>query len=703
MSVKGISWIEANFEKLIVVIMLLLFLAVLTFQFVLQSNTVEVEGKQYPLAQAFEAAERAAERLQSQLTDDDPQLPSELETRDLAAEFEQAISGDAYEHDRYLSVGEPLSIDVNVSETQFAAGEYAHFEPPAPAEPIAATYRATLDPYAVQEIEGLEQYVPEEQPFDTAWVTVQSQFSGQDLQAAYQRDPDGPGGAVSPMPSSWWASGAGVVEVEVERQRLGDDGEWGPAEAVARMPGITSLTDELDEKATNYRQLQALGAQAASQEQPILRPEFVAILEGEPWVPPSEIPDPDEQSEQQREMRILETRLSSIYRDIQLKEQALTGNTPGAEREREREGRGGGGGDAERRRQSQNENAADRGNQQEDARRASIQRQIDQLNERREQVVAELEDLGWQPDGTGPSEAYDRSAYQRTEPLLEAETVHFWSHDFDVEPGATYRYRTRLVFVNPLFGRKSSLNESLHEYAESKLTRSEWSSWGESVDIGWDEYYFLTGANAGTSALSTASATAELYKFYYGYWRRSQVALEPGDRFIASVDLPDGLQRWDVERPAQEQAWKAPPEGETASSSSIEQPEGIDELLMPNEITVEADSWLLDVVASPMTTPGIGGTTSTVSYEAFIRGPDGRIVSRSPRQDQNSPLYALIESSAELGEDQLPRVPGQAQRAAGGRLDQEYFEDERGMDPRAIEEQRRRERLERMAPGSGGG
>jgi len=97
MGVKGISWTEANFEKLIVAVMLVAFLAVLTFQFVLQSNTVEVGGNQVPLADAFRPAERAAERLQSEINDPDPTLPERIEMRDLGDEFENAISGGVVE------------------------------------------------------------------------------------------------------------------------------------------------------------------------------------------------------------------------------------------------------------------------------------------------------------------------------------------------------------------------------------------------------------------------------------------------------------------------------------------------------------------------------------------------------------------------------------------------------------------------------
>lgn len=700
MGVKGISWIEANFEKLIVVVMLLAFLVVLTFQFVLQSNTVEVEGKQVPLDAAFDPAEKAAERLQSQLSDTDPQLPSELSTRDLAAEFEEAISGGVSTTDRFLPLSEPLAIDVNISDVQFTKGEYASFSPPPPSAPDSASYRATLDPYAVNEIDGMEQYLPAEQPFDTPWVSVQATFSGTDLKAAYENDPDGPGGPISPMPSNWWASGAGVIEVEVERQKRGLDGQWGPAEAVTRMPGITSMTDDLDEQATNYRQLQALGAQAAQQEQPILRPEFVAILEGEPWVPPAEVPDPSEVSQIQGEIKLLERRLSMIDRDIQQKQRALAGPDPQDNR-REREG--GGGGDAERRRQAARDDRGEDNNQQ-DVRRQNIEKQIAQLEERREGVEEELKDLGWQPEDELTLDGFDRDEYTREDPLLESEEVHFWTHDFDVEPGATYRYRTRLVYVNPLFGRKSSLDESLHELADSKLVRSDWSQWGDSVDVSWDEYFFLTGASPGNSAISTASATAELYRFYYGYWRKSQVALEPGDRFIAEIELPEGLQRWNVEEAAQEQAWKPAELDEEGNEQEVEQAEGVEDLLLPEELVVEANAWLLDVVASPMVTAGIGGQT-TALFEALVRGPDGQIATRSPRIDEGLPLYSIIKASAELGEDQLPRIPGQAPRDRSGAGGRGFDEGLNNMDDIRQQELRRRQEREydEFGPGGGGG
>lgn len=654
MSVKGISWIEANFEKLIVVVMLLAFLLVLIFQFVLSSSAVEVGGSKVPLADAFKPAERAAERLQSQINDPNPTLPESIETVDLAAKFEEALSGSVAKADRFLAVADPLALEVAAGDVVFAAAEFAPLVPPAPTQPVAASYRATLDPYAVKEIEGLAAYLPSEQPFDTPWVSVQGSVSGAELRAAYESDPDGPTGVISPLPTNWWSQSVGILAVETERQERDVEGNWGPAVPVTRLPGTMSPLDNLDEVATNYRQLESVGTLAAKNEDVILRPEFFSILEGEAWIPPTEVPDPSEVGDIKSQIRTLERRLAGIDRDIEQKRAALTAQPARGGSDGRDGGEGREGGDESRRRTERPQPQADPN--QVDPRVAAIQRQIDALTKRREGVVEELTELGWQPaDRTGTSAAYDRSEYAHAEPLLDADEIHFWTHDLDVEPGATYRYRTRLTVVNPMFGRKSSLDPSLHELADAKLTHSPWSEWSEPTSVSWDEYFFLTSASVGeTGNIGKTSASAELYRFYYGYWRKSEVTLEPGDRFMAQVKLPEGLQKWDVERPAEEQAWKPVVEGAT---EPVVQPEGLSESLLPGTLPVSADAWLLDVVSSPAASLGIGGQ-SRISYEALVRGPDGQISSRSPTADAGEVLLAVVKASAAVGEEQLPRIPG---------------------------------------------
>ncbi|HED54253.1 MAG TPA: hypothetical protein ENJ00_08645 [Phycisphaerales bacterium] len=702
MSRKGISWIEANFEKLIVAVMLIAFLVVLTMQFVLHSNTVEVGGKEVRLDQAFTPAEREAERLKSQLEDPNPALPENIETRDLAAEFDSLLSNPVAPADRFLAIGKPLSLDVQASDGSFATGEFAPFEPPTASGLVQATYRATLDPYAVAETEGLSTMVPSEQPYDTPWVSIQATFDGTLLRAAYERDPDGPGGSISPLPTDWWRDGAAVLAVEVERQQRGVDGQWGPAEPVDPLPGTLNLLADLDERAVNYRQLQRVAMEAARDERDVLRPTFVRLLEGDPWVPPSMVPDPSELGDIQTEKQTLLRRLATLDREIARKEAALNGTTPNSRTSNRRENRDDeGGGDADRRREANRNTNRESDANTEDARKRNIQAQIDRLKEDREALNATLEERGWSTEQSGIAPAFDPEDFEHDSPLLDTPDVQLWTHDLAVEPGATYRYRLRLVFANPLFGRKSSLKEDLHELADAKVVRSDWTQWSAPAEVSQNEYYFLTNASAGGMGASTAgrvSATAELYRFYYGYWRQSRVAVSPGDRFVGTIQLPEGLQVWDVERPATEQAWKPTPE---EAEEPVEQLAGVEDQLLPTEMDIAADAWLLDIVTSPFASAGVGGQSKS-TVEALIRGQDAQIANRSPKLDASSPLYAVIKASADAGAEQIPAIPGQGprERPGGERGGDEFID--YGRDP--LDTRGRRDgRDEGYDPGSGGG
>jgi hypothetical protein len=207
--------------------------------------------------------------------------------------------------------------------------------------------------------------------------------------------------------------------------------------------------------------------------------------------------------------------------------------------------------------------------------------------------------------------------------------------------------------ANPLFGRQVSLAEDLLPLAEQPFVRSAWSDWSEPASVGWSEYFFIENASSGSTlgGSGSASARAELYRFHYGYWRVGSVALEPGDRFVASVELPKGLQVWDLQREAGQQAWK-PEEGATQPAQLT---------LVPKELRVEADAWLMDVVPSAFTSSGgLGGTTQEVL--AVIRGPDGQLSRRSPLLEKSTPVYQIIRGSALAGQVQVPSVPGQERR-----------------------------------------
>lgn len=669
MKLKGISWIEAHFEKVFVGLMAVVLLAVLVMQFVLQSNRVSVDGQNLPLNAAYGPSERQAESLLAQMDARDPAIPALSAGVDIADAFATKLTEGVSPTDRIQGFGTDVAAALSGDTGQVAGNAFAAFEPPAPAAPIVAAYRATLDPYAIRDIEGITSIIPPQQPYDTAWITVQTSLDPAALKAAYENDPDGAAGEIQRLRTDWWREKVGVLAMEVERQTAQPDGTWGEPVMVASLPGDEPVID-LTKTPANWRELDTLATVAARAEDVVLRPEFFPILEGQPWLPPSEVPAPEDIESNEAQIRVLERRLSRIERDIESKEQAISdgGRQPG-DREGGRGEIGGGHGG--------NQPEAQPGTPSgEDPRTRSIRRQIERLEQQLEQVRQELADLGWQDDGDDELVVFDPSEWRTEGELLEADALHAWRHDAEVRDGAQYRYRVRMVMANPLFGRQATLSDELDPLAEQAFTRTPWSEWSEPVTIGWPEYFFVERASQGND-FSPASARAELYKFYYGYWRVASVGLTPGDRFVGEIDLPDGLQSWDIERSATEQAWV---QGEDA-----EQPDGLE--LMPEEISVEADAWLLDVVPSPFGRAGIGGQTEQ-RIEALIRGPDGMISRRTPELERSTPIYRLVRSSALEGEQQLPTIPGQGRRRA--------VQPEPGRDVRD-------QPIDRWDPGPGGG
>ncbi len=63
--------------------------------------------------------------------------------------------------------------------------------------------------------------------------------------------------------------------------------------------------------------------------------------------------------------------------------------------------------------------------------------------------------------------------------------------DFDVEPGAAYKYRVRLEVTNPNYGRRSSEAAGLAHVVEGQTRKTEWSNMTEPVRVPDDVDYFV--------------------------------------------------------------------------------------------------------------------------------------------------------------------------------------------------------------------
>jgi hypothetical protein len=230
--------------------------------------------------------------------------------------------------------------------------------------------------------------------------------------------------------------------------------------------------------------------------------------------------------------------------------------------------------------------------------------------------------------------------------LKDSDTLTVWAHDIGVEPGTTYRYRTRLVYGNPFYGRDNVINEEQREeLASSRVIRTEFSEWSEPVSTDFESYMFLTRASADTGLGGAGSgvAAAEMYSFYYGYWRLSEIRLRAGDPIAGLFELPDDLKTYEI-----------------TLNPGAKDAQGVQVAELPVESSFERtmSSILLDVRRSArVRRDALKGGRESVEFEAVSYGPEA-IEIRNPAMDRASDRRRRLMESAGLGATAVPVEPG---------------------------------------------
>lgn len=269
-------------------------------------------------------------------------------------------------------------------------------------------------------------------------------------------------------------------------------------------------------------------------------------------------------------------------------------------------------------------------------------------------------------------------------PLLDDSGVRVWAHDLTAEGGKTYRYRVSLQLINPAFGRGASMVAEQQDLAKSPVVTTKPSEWSSPVYVLDDRYFHFSSATE-ADIQGPARARAELYQFFYGYYRPVSVYLEAGDVLAGSVKLPDpaklpiydmkALAAADPVQPAQPDPARAPAmpgrlqptppgrglnvnEGDGGGRQAAQnQPEQGKVELPANAkpwegpVRVSFETYLLDVARVP------GGGAAGKS-QVFLRGHDGTLAIRGTIEDEKSDVQRLIAASAKDGESQgQPVIP----------------------------------------------
>lgn len=682
MKLKGVNPIEQHVEKIVLVSVSGVFLLVVAAQFLYEPNRIKVgNGQTVPPGAAFHAAEEQAKQIAARMAATQiPDMP-EAPSLDLVEQFRTRHSAPVAPPNLAVALGPAVKFQGDESAGAAAKGQVtiATAAVPAPANVVAAAFRSTIDPMESVITPELKPLLPTEQPMDKAAVSVAARFDGTALRTALAADPDGAGPTVA-IPGSWLRDGVEVLAVRLERQEQLPSGGWSDPVEVAPPPGRFDGASQVKTVRATADMNDVLN-EARVRTTEILRPAYYNTIAGPAWTPPTEMaatevvrnPEVDRVVRQHRD---LTNRIEGLQREIAKLEQAQPNPGRGA-------GGGGGGGKG-------GAGAGGGGNQAQtrdpNAANAAKRKQLDDSLARVQQDLAKVEEKlkELKVDATGKplvGEPAAAPAGAAAKPLLDDPEIELWAHDLTVEPGKTYRYRVKVAINNPAFGRSASLVPEQQELAKMPLAFGQPSEWSTPVSVLKDQYYFIVSA-AEVDEFGPARASAEVYKFFYGHYRKGSVTLEPGDKIaVNSLKLPEGslLPIFDLEAakaepgeaPAQapipEQGGRgaqpgpaggkgggAMPGPAAAPRSQQAEPAEVKVVLAENAkpwtspLNVLIDAYLLDVARSP----GAGEAAAATKSQAYLRDEHGNIVVRTPEDERAAEVYRVVGASAKEGENQ---------------------------------------------------
>ncbi|MCK4873789.1 MAG: hypothetical protein KAS72_13795 [Phycisphaerales bacterium] len=633
MRIKGVNLIEQHCEKLVLGASLALLVGFGIMQYLSHPNDIEVQGRPTKPAEVDEKLSRLAVTLDQQTHSTDvvslPDVASigELfdQRRDLSTVAALAGDRDA------VPWGAMHFIDLSERGEYGPADEilYAELELEPLPQPVANAGAYSLNREQFETIPELAIMFPEEAgPADLRAVSIETTLLADSVRKALDRGEDSDD--LRPIPTSWYDEQLFVGDVVVQRQQRLADGSWSEPVELDPLPGRSTVRSRIrDEQAqTSIADFIETRNDVAEH---IESPLFYEVRTNQ-WTQPSHALLDDvaeEPVDDDSPTADVERKLERQYRE---RDRQITKRDGMDQRISDLE---------ERKRDSPRPDPISKQIKGIQAQLEIVKEKIAQVEERIQELVqeAELIDPLWVDpfdesargrSGEDPDkpELISRSggsiASSDVETILQREEITLWAHDITVQPGGVYRYRIRYDVINPFVGKASRLNEKQRSLAEALVVKSPWSTWGEPVHVPAETYFFITAANTPQPGSPVARASAEMYEYYDGFWRKAEASLEPGDQVAKSISvsiLPD----------------------EAASP----RPRDVDGPLPTTRIMVHVPITLLDVVERPIkerTVLGGSGIEQRV-FQAVLCDAAGQIILRAPSLEAASEDRAwLIEA-----------------------------------------------------------
>lgn len=652
---KGVTILERHAEKAVVGVFGAAALGVIAIQFG-RPTVVKVDNQSLSPDAAFARMTTKAKALEERLADKEaPEAVRSLEVPDVMASLRSKIGKGVAPSPR-LPVALTLPVRGGIEGADPTSAELprvAPVTPPAPSKAVASAFGGTIDPLVVARTPGLERLVPVEQPFDKRAVSVEAVFPSAEMVRRLETDPDGEGPLRAPPPF-WWKSRVEALDVILERREVAPDGKTGDAKVIAPMPGQPGFRDLFHGPETNLAEIVRM---ARERRREVVQPGFYAMIAGEAWRRPEQAAGAAPASVGANAVKVkeLERRIESVAKEIetlktQRDKQPERKSAPGKGSAPAGGGVGGGGmvratpsawggfgGPLARQQKSGAAEPVDPERAAEERRKALIDKRIKEREDEKAKLEAELAALG----GGAPAPVAGKAPAVGSEvkPIESLEDLVVWAHDVTAEPGKIYQYRLRVAVTNPLFGNSRQLHADFQAGAAEPVLVSEPSDWSDPVGIGEDSRVYFTSAVAQAGAAGplggpdSMSAGVELWKFYYGFWRRAKATLKPGDALSATVELPkDFAKVWVVD----------------GAGGAVKE-----EKALAERAPVDVGGFLLDV--APL---ALDGGAQGKAWQVVYRDSAGRVLVRSPEADSTSHDRRAMEASELAAQKATLHTPG---------------------------------------------
>lgn len=670
MKLKGIKPIEQHCDKIVVALTASTAAAAVAITLLTQPNAVKPDpsGPVVPPAAAFESAEREAERLRDRLLSGSVEVP-DVGKLTLSTKFDAAMKAGGKSAPA-IALGDGRRAEIVAAAVVATADRYAEPSVPAPQLKGVRTYQATVSPVEWYRNKELAKLLPESQPFDKAFVTVEGLFNGIQLREIFETDPDGDG-PLAAIPTGWWRESDAIrsrdlvtiVSVEIERQTIrSPEGE--SRDDVVTISGLPGRGDVFADWSKMERQTEVIDMldRAEALREDIERPEFFDLVAGPKWVPPTEVVN-DAAEDNSRRIAAAKERLKVLDAEI-LDLQKQADAAPSSKKEPRATQPSGGGGRGGKGGMSGGQTGDSRSGQSGEkvVTKEALLNKVKNKTAERKRVVDSLVRMGESIESLNAQVDPNSGMTVKTVPaLLESDEVRLWAHDVTAQRGAAYRYRMRVIVNNPMFGR--AVQESQLEFAKIPLLVGGWTPWSDPIEVDRSEYFFVSSADVATTASARPKAIGELFRFYYGYYRRAMVTLEPGDVVEGEARLPSELRFADMKEipnlldqdpgaiPMNTPEPGRGPRGPLGAApmptrGENQKGESENSLLTeaaPKSLALKVEAMLLDVVSS---------VTSGSRFVALFRETGGAIAIRSPESDRASEKYRELERSVREGSDQ---------------------------------------------------